>query len=711
MMSGTNIFRISKTPQNQVDILMVVSAAANLLLAVALSVFGNQMYPFFIILYVWIAVYVFFIATLIRRESTSENPLIRKEIHLICAVALTILIRSIFIGMTHHISLDALWYVDFGKFMQMGVIPYFGFYFPYPPVFAYFIYIIAGFFSGVEGFRLFAIMMDAAILVVLWKLVHQEVGPKWASTAAIAYAFLPISVIESGWNGHFEPLANLLLLLALWFLLQKKYYGSGVLLGLATATKIYPIVVFPILFAYIKGWKNRIVFTISTLVAGALTFAPLILISWIYSPAGTGSSSLSNSAGGLFNSLFGFLFTLPFPADIITVGLVVAIVFGVIHLMRLISRNEPVMNAKLYQSVTIALGLILIAMGIVAGFYPLLPASRLVYWRFPIDVGLVRGITTICVGLLVIFNARRDWANRLKKQISLNSLLALIGATALLLIAMARMFFYGWYLLWSIPFFLLLRDRRLSYTVLLCLLLVYPNYTHDNFASLGFEETRQWQDEFVTMEGWTPHVNIKGDYVNASQVAAYVATDGVNGQFLFDTRNITEDAFLSNVTVSYTKTVEFSFDMTTEFVARIISSWDPPFGRYADLSFSFEGVDGNDEYINGSIITQTSIFTNLTYVLWRYAFMNADTPTYNGTITTLNVTIYPVRRVESSYQIDFLYTTYAGPLNPVYFLIIPSLIAIALIAFTILYLEFERERKLTIFQLQKEQKEGMISSR
>ncbi|GAH17642.1 unnamed protein product, partial [marine sediment metagenome] len=36
----------------------------------------------------------------------------------------------------------------------------------------------------------------------------------------------------------------------------------------------------------------------------------------------------------------------------------------------------------------------------------------------------------------------------------------------------------------------------------------------------------------------------------------------------------------------------------------------------------------------------------------------------------------------------------AGFLNPVYFIMIPSLIAIALIAFTILYNELEIERKL-----------------
>ena len=75
--------------------------------------------------------------------------------------------------------------------------------------------------------------------------------------------------------------------------------------------------------------------------------------------------------------------------------------------------------------------------------------------------------------------------------------------------------------------------------------------------------------------------------------------------------------------------------------------------------------------------------------------MNVVSPTHNGTLTLLNLTVYPVQRVESSYQIDFFYTTNAGFLNPVYFIMVPALIAIALFAFTILYNELEIEQKLS----------------
>ncbi|MCK4568236.1 MAG: DUF2029 domain-containing protein, partial [Candidatus Thorarchaeota archaeon] len=532
-----------------------------------------------------------------------------------------------------------------------------GFYFPYPPVFAYFIYIITSIFQGVIGFRFFAIMMDIAVLISIWKLVHKEVGPKWASTAVMAYAFLPISIIESGWNGHFEPLVSFLLLLSLWSLINQKYSISGIFLGLSVATKIYPIVLFPIIFVYIKGWKDRFWFTFSAGLSVALTFIPILLLSWTTNSGGTSGTSQSDSTGSIFESLFGFLFTISLFSAIVTVGFAIILVFCVIQLVRLINSNNPEINQKIYQIVTVAIGVLIMFMGVISAIYPLLPISSQVHWRFPMDIGLVRGILTAGIGLLIVFNAHHDWTSGLKKYVSINSLFALVGATALLFIAMARQFFYGWYLLWSIPFFLLMRDKRLSYTIIICLLLIYPNYTHDNFTSLGFEETRHWQDEFVTVDGWSTEINIKGDFVNASQVSAHVDSDGTNGRFWFDTRNVTNDAYLNNISISYTKVVEINFDKSMEFVARIISSWDPTFGRYADLSFSFEGNDANSEPINGSIIPKVSVFTNLTYIIWRFAFTNIISPTHNGTLTILNLTIYPVQRVESSYQIDFFYTT------------------------------------------------------
>jgi len=635
-MAGVSIPALSSGWSKHVDFLLILTIVVNAVFAIILSIYGNLMYPFFIILYAWIASYVSLIAILIWRNRTTGNPLVKDGVRLGGVLLFAIVIRLLFIGETHDISLDALWYLDFGRFMHLGAMPYTGFYFPYPPVFAYIIYIIASVLPSVQGFRLFAILMDLAVLVVLWKLVKQEVGLKQASIVSIIYAFLPISIIESGWNGHFEPLVIFLILASLWFLTKQNCSVSGVFLGLSVATKIYPLVIFPILFTYIKDWKNRILFTGGFVLAEVLAHTPILILTRIANP-GLTEQTQSVSSSGLFEMIFQYLSSISYPIGIIAIGLTLSIIIGVIHLMRQINKDDSSVNAKLYQSVTIAIGLVVIAVGLIAVLYPFLPISRMIYWRFPKDIAIVRGITTIGVGLLLTSKAYHDRITGTQRHVSRNSMLVLVGAAALIMVAMTQLFFYGWYLLWSIPFLLLLPEKRLSYTIILCLLLMYPNYTSDNFANLGFEEQRRWQDEFNDVDGWSSVVNIIGSDVNVSQVSAYIDSDGTTGEFWFDARNVTNDDDLTSVSISYIKVVNFSFDDTTEFVARIAASWDPPFGRYADLSLSIKGNDTEGEYIEGVMISKTSMFTNLTYIQWRYDFRSLASPPREGTITILNL--------------------------------------------------------------------------
>jgi hypothetical protein len=338
---------------------------------------------------------------------------------------------------------------------------------------------------------------------------------------------------------------------------------------------------------------------------------------------------------------------------------------------------------------TIFLGLVLILLGVMAGIYAILPVSRAVHWRYPLDVGFVRGVTAVAIGILVMFNAIKTWRARSETPMSINTLFLLIAVILLLLIALSRNVFYGWYLLWSIPLLLLLKDRRLGLTVLLCLLLVYPSYTHDNFVSLGFEEERLWEDEMYNVSAWTTFVNTTSSSANTSLVSMGVNTNVHNnsGEFWFDTSSLTK-ADLENLSLHYSIDVVIYMDHNIEFVARIISDWNPTFGRYAELRLDYDGVDQNGTAIHGHIIDRTTIFTNLTYILWRSA-VTAQTNVENITIHRLSFVIYPIEAVISQYEIDFLYTTYYGILNPIYFLMVPALVALALVAFTFLHLELE----------------------
>ena len=70
LMAGIDITRISKVLSNHVNIVIMLLAAVNIFIAFILSVFGTQMYPFFIIVYIWIAFYIFLINILSARKES-----------------------------------------------------------------------------------------------------------------------------------------------------------------------------------------------------------------------------------------------------------------------------------------------------------------------------------------------------------------------------------------------------------------------------------------------------------------------------------------------------------------------------------------------------------------------------------------------------------------------------------------------------------------
>jgi len=374
----------------KVDILLASSVLLNILMAIAMRIVGSSMYPFFILIYVWIAVYAVFLSLVLRRNRIIGEPLIGKGFSLALLVGLTVFVRLIFIGQTELISLDPVWYLDFGKFIQMDMMPYADFYFPYPPVFAYFIVVISNLAPSVDSFRILAALLDGAVLIVLWKIADRHAGPMWASFVALAYSLFPISIIESGWNGHFEPLANLFMLLSLWFILDGRHRLSGLMLGLAVATKIYPLLLAPIFFFYIKSWRKRIEFALVGTATTALTFLPFILPVWMRSNAAPSNGATPSSGStDLFSSLLGFLTSPQYPTQIVSIIVFALVSLGVIKIVRQLAQDNPQSNHRVYQWAVLFTGAVLVVMGLAAALYTLSPVSTYVYWRYPHDIGVV----------------------------------------------------------------------------------------------------------------------------------------------------------------------------------------------------------------------------------------------------------------------------------------------------------------------------------
>ncbi len=641
--------------------LVVSLILLNLVPPLVLRFVGNEMYPFFIVVFLWIASYIFLLGALlllVRKHSAFGSVKLDSMHFLLISIAFTVISRVLLIGSSVMISLDTLWYLDFGKFLLRGDMPYADFYFPYPPVFGYFIWLISLVAPMVDSFRILALVFDVAIVFVLWHILKSRGARREFQILPLVYALFPIAIIESGLNGHFESIANLFLLLAIWFLIIGRHKSGGVFIGLATATKIYAGFLLPVLVFLILGVRKKTEFALVTIAAGILTFIPFSFPVWLRGDFILPGFPTSESAsGGFFDSVFGFLFRLsPFHAfTIALVGVASLLLVGVLVMRR--SGKAPSTRPFTYDVVTLSLAILIIILALIAAAYPFTFVALTVYWRYPADIALIRGISTIIVAGVLLYTAWSRLKRDQGRSVSSVQKMLLASVALMLLLTISRNVFYGWYLLWAIPALLLIKDRRVLFTVLVCMLLIYPSYTHDNFVNLGYSEEKTWRDNFVGVGNWTTHVEFGDSGIPIHEIEANVESVQGIGSFSIDASQVTNESALSKVTVRWSRNVSIPITSQTEFVDLVSASWDPTFGRYADFGLFFESINATGHTINGTLNSPSWSPTNLTFVFWRSAFSNLVSEMAVVELTRLHLIAQQIRPLKMELYIDIMYTT------------------------------------------------------
>ncbi|UCH04319.1 MAG: DUF2029 domain-containing protein, partial [Candidatus Thorarchaeota archaeon] len=588
--------------QKSVAIVLVI---LNILFAYVLRVVGGAMYPFFIVVSLWSALYILTLAYILRISKPNDLfPQVNAQSvkSLFILVAITILPRLAWIGSEVLISLDALWYIDFGKFMSWGDMPYADFYFPYPPVFGYFIYGTMVLAPVVDSFRILAVVFDAAIVAVLWHMVRIGVIEDRLHFVPFAYALLPFSIIESGFNGHFEPIANLFLILSIWCVVTTRYRTSGILLGLSAATKVYAAFLLPIFLLAINRNRKKAEFLIIALSTLFLTFIPFSIPVWLRGDLLFPGTAMPGLTTGFLEALTGFFFRLSLP-HLVAMALVIA---GTITLLGVFVHRSfaesRFRNAIVYDILTVSLAVLLGIMILLVWVYPFLPTGSGVYWRYPVDVALARGATTGVGTLLLVWMAWRRWRDNPKRPLSRTQLMLAASVALLLLLTLSKQVFYGWYLLWVVPPILFVSDRRLVYLILACMLLMYPSYTHDNFLSLGYDEIPTWSDELSTTDAWQVNVDLTDTGLSVGEITATAeSVDGI-GAFSVDASSVSNATALGLVEVTWTRNVSIPITPQTEMVVRVSANWDPTFSKYALMGLYFDGLNPTGDVVSWPII-------------------------------------------------------------------------------------------------------------
>jgi alpha-1,6-mannosyltransferase len=97
-----------------------------------------------------------------------------------------------------------------------------------------------------------------------------------AARNVLLYALHPLVILELVGNLHAEGIMVCFLAATWYYLLQQKWAATAIFFSLSVATKLLPLLFFPLLFTYFKG-ADRYRFVAATAVASLVLFAPLLL--------------------------------------------------------------------------------------------------------------------------------------------------------------------------------------------------------------------------------------------------------------------------------------------------------------------------------------------------------------------------------------------------------------------------------------------------
>jgi hypothetical protein len=274
------------------------------------------------------------------------------------------------------------------------------------------------------------------------------------SVGAFAYAICPITILEVGLAGHFDPVVVFFSLIAYFLFRIGKSFWSGFFLGICFSLKIYGIVILGVLFLGTKRWKDRIMMVVGFFISSLVSALPLLLID----PKLLSDYFLSQTTDWysnrgmklLFEGISSFLGLPDQVPSFLTLGILILISAMVI--ITLVKRGYE----RKHGLIVMATSLPLVGMGIISFIgISIIGSNR---WDHVINgISFYLVLISFFTLLVLILKGWRPSKSLLKRKLSLDSTIPsgsiTFALTSLLfLLIMTSSQFHPWYLLWIIPF-------------------------------------------------------------------------------------------------------------------------------------------------------------------------------------------------------------------------------------------------------------------
>ncbi|HYW41257.1 MAG TPA: hypothetical protein VE959_00280 [Bryobacteraceae bacterium] len=202
------------------------------------------------------------------------DPLVRRLCLLAIAAAVFKLTMALCTQGTNDIT--SFWMFHF-RSRQMGAIPFFHAdpLYNHPPFVLNFLHLWAALqdFTGLRfGFwmRLSGTLADAGSLYLVYQISRCFLGERFRFAPLALMAISPVSLFVTGFHGNTDPFVVFFLLLAVYYASVKgQFWLAGAAFGMSCSIKVWPLVLSPVMFFYLKDWSSRFRFF---LLAGAVIF-------------------------------------------------------------------------------------------------------------------------------------------------------------------------------------------------------------------------------------------------------------------------------------------------------------------------------------------------------------------------------------------------------------------------------------------------------
>lgn len=137
---------------------------------------------------------------------------------------------------------------------------------------------------GMHFFDTFRILTSVADLVTALALfvLGRRIGGETGVWLALVFFLSPASIFISAFHCNTDPIMVMFIVLALLATLAQRPILAGLLIGLATGTKIIAFAALPLLLVGLRGWKARAWFLAAAAIVGAIVFVPPVVVSgWV----------------------------------------------------------------------------------------------------------------------------------------------------------------------------------------------------------------------------------------------------------------------------------------------------------------------------------------------------------------------------------------------------------------------------------------------